>query len=69
VRAWLTPAPDPAFDIKCADICAIYHAAATAALAGVSTVSLDEMTGVQALERCAPGLPRKHPPSTAGGSH
>jgi transposase len=57
VRAWLTPAPDPAFDIKCADICAIYHAAGTAALAGVRTVSLDEMTGIQALERSAPGLP------------
>jgi hypothetical protein len=38
VRAWLTPAPDPAFDIKCADICAVYHAAGTAALAGVRTV-------------------------------
>jgi hypothetical protein len=57
VRAWLTPAPDPAFDTKCADICAIYHAAETAAMAGVRTVSLDEMTGVQALERSAPGLP------------
>jgi hypothetical protein len=50
VRAWLTPAPDPAFDTKCADICAVYHAAGTAALAGVRTVSLDEMTGIQALE-------------------
>jgi hypothetical protein len=57
VRAWLTPAPDPAFDIKCADICAVYHAAGTAAMAGVRTVSLDEMTGIQALERSAPGLP------------
>jgi transposase len=57
VRAWLTPAPDPAFDAKCAEICAVYHAAATAAQAGVRTVSLDEMTGLQALERCAPGLP------------
>ena len=44
MRAWLTPAPDPAFDTKCADICAIYHAAETAALAGVRTVSLDEIT-------------------------
>jgi transposase len=57
VRAWLTPAPDPAFEAKCADICAVYHAAGTAKLAGVRTVSLDEMTGIQALERSAPGLP------------
>jgi transposase len=57
VCAWLTPAPDPAFDIKCADLCAIDHAAGTAALVGVRTVSLDEITGIQALERSAPGLP------------
>ena len=57
MRAWLTPAPDPAFQAKCADICEVYHAAATAALAGVRTVSLDEMTGIQALERSAPSLP------------
>ena len=56
MRAWLTPVPDPAFETKCADICAVYHAAGTAALAGVRTVSLDEMTGIQALERRAPGL-------------
>jgi hypothetical protein len=57
VRAGLTPTPDPAFDLKCADLCAVYHAAQTAALAGVRTVSLDEMTGIQALERRAPGWP------------
>jgi transposase len=57
VRSWLTPAPDPAFAAKCDDICAVYQAAATAALAGVHTVSLDEMTGIQALERSAPSLP------------
>ena len=57
MRAWLTPAPDPAFQAKCADICEVYHAAATAALAGVRTVSLDGMTGIQALERRAPDLP------------
>jgi hypothetical protein len=26
----LTPKPDPAFDAKCADICAVYQAAADA---------------------------------------
>ena len=56
VRYWLTPKPDPAFDTKCANICKVYKAAA-----GVDdtrrTVSIDEMTGIQALERIAPGLP------------
>jgi hypothetical protein len=55
IRYWLTPKPDPAFDAKCADICAVYKAAAGA---GDShrTISIDEMTGIQALERIAPGL-------------
>ncbi len=56
VRYWLTPKPDPTFDAKCADICEVYKAAA-----GTDethrTVSVDEMTGIQALERIAPGLP------------
>src|SRR6202011_831620 len=55
-RYWLTPKPDPAFDTKCADICEVYKAAAGAD-AGHRTVSIDEMTGIQALERAAPGLP------------
>src|SRR6188474_1319184 len=56
VRYWLTPKPDPAFDAKCADICAVYKAAATPDDAH-RTISIDEMTGIQALERIAPGLP------------
>src|SRR6202048_420832 len=56
VRYWLTPKPDPAFDTKCADICEVYKAAAGAD-EGHRTVSIDEMTGIQALERAAPGLP------------
>jgi transposase len=56
VRYWLTPKPDPAFDTKCADICKVYKAAAGADEAH-RTVSIDEMTGIQALERIAPGLP------------
>jgi transposase len=56
VRYWLTPKPDPAFDTKCADICEVYKAAAGADDAH-RTVSIDEMTGIQALERIAPGLP------------
>ena len=56
IRYWLTPKPDPAFDAKCADICVVYKAAAGADDAH-RTVSIDEMTGIQALERIAPGLP------------
>jgi len=57
VRGWLTPKPDPEFESKCADVCALYHEAAEAAQQDVRTVSVDEMTGVQALERGAPDLP------------
>jgi transposase len=56
IRYWLTPKPDPAFDAKCADVCAVYKAAATPGDAH-RTISIDEMTGIQALERIAPGLP------------
>jgi transposase len=56
VRYWLTPKPDPAFDAKCGDICRVYKLAASADDAH-RTVSIDEMTGIQALERRAPGLP------------
>jgi transposase len=58
VRYWLTPKPDPAFDAKCADICQTYKAAASADDTH-RTVSIDEMTGIQALERIAPGLPMR----------
>lgn len=37
----------------------MYQAAPTAAKQGVQTVSIDEMTGIQALERAAPSLPMK----------
>jgi hypothetical protein len=57
-RYWLTPKPDPAFDAKCADICEVYQAAAGADERH-RTVSIDEMTGIQAQERIAPGLPMK----------
>lgn len=57
VRPWLTPKPDPAFDQKCSEINAVYQAAAAVAEAGGRTVSIDEMTGIQALERIAPTLP------------
>ena len=57
MRGWLTPKPDPEFETKCADICTVYHDAPAAAQQDVRTVSIDEMTGVQALERAAPDLP------------
>jgi len=59
VRGWLTSKPDPEFESKCADLCAVYLRAPEAAEQGVRTVSIDEMTGVQALERAAPSLPMK----------
>ncbi len=60
MRVWLTPKPDPAFEAKCADICAVYRAASAAPTAqAVRTVSIDEMTGIQALERIAPTLPMR----------
>jgi transposase len=55
-RYWLTPKADPAFETKCVDICTVYKAAADADDSH-RTVSIDEKTGIQALERIAPGLP------------
>jgi transposase len=55
----LTPKPDPGFDEKCADICSVYQMAPTLAEQGAQTVSIDEMTGIQALERAAKSLPMK----------
>lgn len=60
MRGWLTAKPDPAFERKCAEVCTVYHQAATATDdQDRRTVSVDEMTGVQALERIAPELPVK----------
>ena len=57
VRGWLTSKPDPEFETKSADICAVYLQAPEVAQQGVRTVSIDEMSGMQALERAAPSLP------------
>jgi hypothetical protein len=57
IRFWLTAKPDPAFDEKCAAVCRAYGQALKASAAGHRTVSIDEMTGIQALERIAPNLP------------
>jgi transposase len=58
VRYWLTPPADEArFDATVRDICAVYRQAPGRAAQGERTVSTDELTGVQALERAHPGLP------------
>jgi transposase len=59
VRGGLTPKPDPEFETQCGDICTVYHEAPAAAQQDVGTVSIDEMTGVPALERAAPDLPMR----------
>ena len=60
IRYWLTPAadePPEERDEKIADVCATYREAPARVAAGERIISTDEMTGVQALERAAPGLP------------
>lgn len=56
-RYWLTPAYEAGFDEKVADINEVYQQSLERAKQGQHTESLDEMTGVQALERKHPGLP------------
>ena len=56
-RYWLTPAYEDGFDDKVADINEVYKRAPELAKQGQRVESLDEMTGVQALERKHPGLP------------
>ena len=57
MRYYLTPEPDPNADTKIADINALYQTAQERAEQGEATMSTDEMTGVQALERKHPDLP------------
>src|SRR5215212_3809402 len=60
IRYWLTPAPDEPpedRDERIADVCGMYREAPARMSAGERIISTDEMTGVQALERAAPGLP------------
>jgi transposase len=56
-RYWLTPAYEADFDDKVADINNAYKQAPELAKRGERLESIDEMTGVQALERKHPGLP------------
>jgi transposase len=56
-RYWLTPAYEADFDDKVADINGVYEQAPERAKQGQRTECIDEMTGVQALERKHPDLP------------
>lgn len=53
-RGWINTPRDADFAAKCGDVCQTYRLAPARAAAGVETRSIDEMTGVQALERAAP---------------
>jgi transposase len=56
-RYWLTPPQDDQLAEKITAICTVYQEAPRRAEQGERTVSTDELTGVQALERKHPGLP------------
>ena len=51
------PQDDPTFEANVEHICTVYSQASDLAVQGERTVSTDELTGVQALERAHPGLP------------
>jgi len=53
VRYWLNIKPDPDREEKIKSICDVYHKAAERLDQGELTISVDEMTGVQARERIA----------------
>ena len=56
-RYWLNAKPDPQKEEKIRAICALYQQAQDAAAQGQLTFSVDEMTGIEALERIAPDHP------------
>jgi hypothetical protein len=58
-RYWLFPPYDPEFEVKVEDISQHYLSALTRAELGERTISMDEMTGIQALERALPSLPMR----------
>ncbi len=57
IRYWLTPPVDPQREETIAAVCTLYEQAPQLVKQGEQTVSTDELTGVQALERKHPGLP------------
>ena len=56
-RYWLTEVPDGQRDEKIRDGCEVYARAPERAKQGERSISMDELTGVQALERKHPDLP------------
>ena len=51
--------PDEKFDEKSKNICWLYEQAQNLRTKGERVISIDEMTGIQALERQAPDKPMK----------
>ena len=56
-RYWLTEVPDPQREEKITEGCELYARAPQRTAQRERTISLDELTGVQALERKHPDLP------------
>lgn len=59
MKGWLNTDRDEAFEDKGQDVCETYARAAGRAVQGEVTISIDEMTGIQALERIAPSQPMR----------
>jgi DDE superfamily endonuclease len=57
IRYWLTPPEDPQREETIKTVRTLYEQASSLAEQGERTISTDELTGVQALERKHPGLP------------
>ena len=57
-RYWLTP-PDDEFDVKVENITELYISAIERDRNGERTISIDEMTGIQATERKEKDLPMR----------
>lgn len=58
-RYWLNPPLEPEFDSKVENICNLYSKAIENGDKGERTISIDEMTGIQALERKEKDLPMR----------
>jgi len=58
-RGWINTPRDAEFSSKCGDVCQTYQLAPQRAAAGIETRSIDEMTGVQTLERATPTQPMR----------
>ncbi|UHD15091.1 IS630 family transposase [Thiocapsa bogorovii] len=59
VQGWINTPRNGDFAERCRDVCETYRLAPQRAAEGTETRSIDEMTGVQALERAAPTQPMR----------